>query len=109
MGRIRLDAGRDKSPHALAEDGRPSGTASGRGWTRPRRRFEYSALTRHASIQTMMNVYGRVMTDGKRQARGNVVENDIEACRHAARQPNRRSIAPACPHAPGKRPSAPWC
>ena len=29
---------------------------------------------RHASIQTTMNVYGRAMTDGKRQAHGNVVE-----------------------------------
>jgi len=31
-------------------------------------------LMRHASIQTTMNVYGRAMTDGKRQAHGNVVE-----------------------------------
>jgi hypothetical protein len=29
---------------------------------------------RHASIQTTMNVSGRAMTDGKRQARGNMVE-----------------------------------
>jgi integrase len=31
-------------------------------------------LMRRAGIQTTMNVYGRAMTDGKRQARGNVVE-----------------------------------
>jgi integrase len=31
-------------------------------------------LMRHASIQTTMNVYGRAMTEGKRQAHGNVVE-----------------------------------
>ena len=31
-------------------------------------------LMRHASIQTTMNVYGRAMTDGKRQAHGNVVQ-----------------------------------
>jgi integrase len=31
-------------------------------------------LMRHASIQTTMNVYGRAMTDGKRQALGRVVE-----------------------------------
>jgi integrase len=31
-------------------------------------------LMRHASIQTTMNVYGRAMTDSKRQAHGNVVE-----------------------------------
>jgi integrase len=30
-------------------------------------------LTRHASIQTTMNVYGRAMTEGKRQAHNNVV------------------------------------
>jgi hypothetical protein len=28
---------------------------------------------RHASIQTTMNVYGRAMTDSKRQAHSNVV------------------------------------
>ena len=31
-------------------------------------------LMRHASIQTTMNVYGRAVTDGKRQAHGNVVQ-----------------------------------
>jgi hypothetical protein len=29
---------------------------------------------RHASIQTTMNVYGRAMTDRKRQAHSNVVQ-----------------------------------
>ena len=31
-------------------------------------------LLRHSDIQTTMNVYGRAMTDGKRQAHSNVVE-----------------------------------
>ena len=31
-------------------------------------------LMRHASIQTTMNVYGRAMTDSKRQAHNNVVQ-----------------------------------
>jgi integrase len=31
-------------------------------------------LMRHASIQTTMNVYGRAMTDSKRQAHDNVVQ-----------------------------------
>ena len=31
-------------------------------------------LKRHASIQTTMNVYGKAMTDGKRQAHSKVVE-----------------------------------
>jgi hypothetical protein len=29
---------------------------------------------RHASIQTTMNVYGRAMTDSKRQAQSNIVQ-----------------------------------
>jgi integrase len=29
---------------------------------------------RHASIQTTMNIYGRAMTDSKRQAHNNVVQ-----------------------------------
>ena len=36
-------------------------------------------LMRHASIQTTMNVYGRAMTDGKRQAHGNVVQMVLPA------------------------------
>jgi integrase len=31
-------------------------------------------LMRHASIQTTMNVYGKAMTDSKRQAHSKVVE-----------------------------------
>jgi len=31
-------------------------------------------LMRHASVQTTMNVYGRAMTDSKRQAHSNVVQ-----------------------------------
>ena len=34
---------------------------------------------RHASIQTTMNVYGRAMTDGKRQAHSNVVQMVLQA------------------------------
>ena len=35
-------------------------------------------LMRHASIQTTMNVYGRAMTDSKRQAHSNVVQMVLE-------------------------------
>ncbi len=31
-------------------------------------------LMRHASIQTTMNIYGKAMTESKRQAHGKVVE-----------------------------------
>jgi hypothetical protein len=34
---------------------------------------------RHASIQTTMNVYGRAMTDGKRQTHNNVVQMILQA------------------------------
>jgi integrase len=36
-------------------------------------------LMRHASIQTTMNVYGRAMTDSKRQAHSNVVQMVLKA------------------------------
>jgi integrase len=36
-------------------------------------------LMRHASIQTTMNVYGRAMTDSKRQAHHNVVQMILQA------------------------------
>jgi integrase len=36
-------------------------------------------LMRHASIQTTMNVYGRAMTDSKRQAHSNVVQMILQA------------------------------
>jgi integrase len=36
-------------------------------------------LMRHASIQTTMNVYGRAMTDSKRQAHGKVVQMVLKA------------------------------
>ena len=35
-------------------------------------------LMRHASIQTTMNVYGRAMTDSKRQAHNSVVQMVLE-------------------------------
>jgi hypothetical protein len=33
---------------------------------------------RHANIQTTMNVYGRAMTDGKRQANSNAVQMVVQ-------------------------------
>jgi integrase len=48
-------------------------------------------LMRHASIQTTMNVYGRAMTDGKRQAHGNVVEMILKP----ANNPTTEAAKPA--------------
>jgi hypothetical protein len=48
-------------------------------------------LMRHASIQTTMNVYGRAMTDGKRQAHGNVVEMILKP----ASNPTKEAAEPA--------------
>lgn len=42
-------------------------------------------LMRHASIQTTMNVYGRAMTDSKRQAHSNVVQMVLRTGSLAAR------------------------
>jgi hypothetical protein len=42
--------------------------------SRLRRSCNTTKLMRHASIQTTMNVYGKAMTDSKRQAHSKVVE-----------------------------------
>jgi integrase len=69
---------------------RPAGTAAGIAFTVGWKTFRHfyrswlddteapvgvqRELMRHASIQTTMNVYGRAMTDSKRQAHANVVQ-----------------------------------
>jgi len=55
-------------------------------------------LMRHASIQTTMNVYGRAMTDSKRQAHGNVVQMVLKSAATnetttAAEAKNLQSVA----------------
>ena len=45
---------------------------------------------RHASIQTTMNVYGRAMTDSKRQAHNNVVQMVMKG-----KSTNTRNAEPA--------------
>lgn len=52
-------------------------------------------LMRHASIQTTMNVYGRAMTDGKRQAHGNVVEMILRPADGTTNQPEAEAAKPA--------------
>jgi len=51
-------------------------------------------LMRHASIQTTMNVYGRAMTDGKRQAHGNVVEMIMKSAGKPTDKPEAAKPAP---------------
>jgi hypothetical protein len=50
---------------------------------------------RHASIQTTMNVYGRAMTDGKRQAHGNVVEMILKPAVNPTNKPEAEAAEPA--------------
>jgi integrase len=50
-------------------------------------------LMRHASIQTTMNVYGRAMTDSKRQANGNVVQMVLKApAKNGAQQETKEPV-----------------
>jgi site-specific recombinase XerD len=53
-------------------------------------------LMRHASIQTTMNVYGRAMTEGKRQAHSNVVQMVLKP----ADNPTNKPEADAAEQAP---------
>jgi integrase len=52
-------------------------------------------LMRHASIQTTMNVYGRAMTDDKRQAHGNVVEMILKPAGNPTNKPGAEAAKPA--------------
>jgi integrase len=42
-------------------------------------------LMRHASIQTTMNIYGKAMTDSKRQAHSKVVEMVLNTSKSGAK------------------------
>ena len=50
-------------------------------------------LMRHASIQTTMNVYGKAMTDSKRQAHSKVVEMVLNSSK--SKEPMGRNNAVA--------------
>ena len=49
---------------------------------------------RHASVQTTMNVYGRAMTDSKRQAHGNVVQMILKPADDATNKPESAKPEP---------------
>ena len=52
-------------------------------------------LMRHVSIQTTMNVYGRAMADGKRQAHGNVVEMILKPAGYPTNKREAEAVKPA--------------
>jgi integrase len=72
--------------HHIRKAGRDAGLGDGIGWHTFRHSYRswmddtgapmtvHKELMRHASIQTTMNVYGKAMTDSKRQAHSEVVE-----------------------------------
>jgi integrase len=50
-------------------------------------------LMRHASIQTTMNVYGKAMTDSKRQAHSKVVEMVLKGKKSNEATASERQVA----------------
>ena len=72
--------------HHIRKAGKDAGLGDGIGWHTFRHSYRswldgtgapttvQKELMRHASIQTTMNVYGKAMTDSKRQAHSKVVE-----------------------------------
>jgi integrase len=70
----------------IREAGKEAGLGDGIGWHTFRHSYRswlddtgapttvQKELMRHASIQTTMNIYGKAMTDSKRQAHSKVVE-----------------------------------
>ncbi|HWF09774.1 MAG TPA: tyrosine-type recombinase/integrase, partial [Bryobacteraceae bacterium] len=50
-------------------------------------------LMRHASIQTTMNIYGKAMTDSKRQAHSKVVEMVLNSSKNDQTDHHKKPIA----------------
>jgi hypothetical protein len=50
-------------------------------------------LMRHASIQTTMNIYGKAMTDSKRQAHSKVVEMILKSSRSEQTADHKQAVA----------------
>jgi integrase len=50
-------------------------------------------LMRHASIQTTMNIYGKAMTDSKRQAHSKVVEMVLNSSKNDQTDDHKKPIA----------------
>ena len=50
-------------------------------------------LMRHASIQTTMNIYGKAMTDSKRQAHSKVVEMVLNSSKNDQTADHKKPVA----------------
>jgi integrase len=50
-------------------------------------------LMRHASIQTTMNIYGKAMTDSKRQAHSKVVEMVLNSSKNDQTDDHKKPVA----------------
>ena len=50
-------------------------------------------LMRHASIQTTMNIYGKAMTDSKRQAHSKVVEMVLNSSKNDQTADQKKPVA----------------
>ena len=48
---------------------------------------------RHASIQTTMNIYGKAMTDSKRQAHSKVVEMVLNSSKNDQTADHKKPVA----------------
>jgi hypothetical protein len=48
---------------------------------------------RHASIQTTMNIYGKAMTDSKRQAHSKVVEMVLNSSKNDQTDDHKKPVA----------------
>jgi integrase len=91
--------------HHIRKVGRDAGLGDGIGWHTFRHSYRswmddtgapmivQKELMRHASIQTTMNVYGKAMTDSKRQAHSKVVEMVLRRKKSHEAERSERQVA----------------
>jgi integrase len=91
--------------HHIRKAGRVAGIGDGIGWHTFRHSYRswmddtgapmtvQKELMRHASIQTTMNVYGKAMTDSKRQAHSKVVEMVLKGKKSGEAAASERQVA----------------
>jgi len=89
----------------LREAGKKAGLGDGIGWKTFRHSYRswmddthaplgvQKELMRHASIQTTMNVYGKAMTDSKRDANSNVVKMILKSKKTNALEVQSEQVA----------------
>ena len=91
--------------HHIRKAGRDAGLGDGIGWHTFRHSYRswmddtgapmsvQKELMRHASIQTTMNVYGKAMTDSKRQAHSKIVEMVLKGKKSNDATASERQVA----------------